>query len=558
MTMFGKKEQEKENPKYVFVVGGVISGVGKGITASSVGKIMQDRGMKVTAIKIDPYINIDAGTMNPTEHGECFVLDDGDETDQDMGNYERFLNIDLTRTNYMTTGRVYQSVIEDERAGKFGGKCVEVVPHIPMEVIRRIELAREKADANLVVIEVGGTIGEYQNMLFLEAARMMKLKNPKDVAVVMVSYLPIPSKVGEMKTKPTQHAARLLNASGLQADIIIARSSLPLDERRKEKLSLFCNVPSSRIISAPDVDSIYDIPDNFEKEGFSDMLCELLYTKCSTEKTEGSVKWDAFIRRANAPVGELKIAVIGKYFDTGDFVLSDSYISVIEAIRHATNHFSRKPVLTWINSVHYETNPEKLAELSGFDGIIVPGGFGSRGVEGIISAIQYAREKKIPYLGLCYGMQLAVIEFARNVAGIAGATTREMNPDAEHLIVTVMESQKDTLSAGRIGGTMRLGACDAYIGKDTIARRAYGSETVSERHRHRYEVNSEYIAQLEKSGLVFSGKSPDGRLMEIAELPESEHPFFLGTQFHPEFKSRPLAPHKLFLAFTEACIKNKK
>ena len=558
MTMFGKKEQEKENPKYVFVVGGVISGVGKGITASSVGKIMQDRGKVVTAIKIDPYINIDAGTMNPTEHGECFVLDDGDETDQDMGNYERFLNVDLTRTNYMTTGRVYQSVIEDERAGKYQGKCVEVVPHIPMEVIRRIEAARIKADASLVVIEVGGTIGEYQNMLFLEAARMMKLKHPKDVAVVMVSYLPVPSKVGEMKTKPTQHAARLLNASGLQADIIIARSTHVLDERRKEKLSLFCNVPSSRIISAPDVDSIYDIPDNFEKEGFSDMLCELLYTKCSTEKTEGSMKWDAFIRRAHAPVGEVKIAVIGKYFDTGDFVLSDSYISVIEAIRHATNNFSRKPVLTWINSVHYETNPEKLAELSEFDGIIVPGGFGSRGVEGIISAIQYAREKKIPYLGLCYGMQLAVIEFARNVAGIAGATTREMNPDAEHLIITVMESQKDTLAEGKIGGTMRLGACDAYIGKDTIARRAYGSESVSERHRHRYEVNLEYVDTLEKAGLVFSGKSPDGRLMEIAELPESDHPFFLGTQFHPEFKSRPLAPHKLFLAFTEACIKNKK
>lgn len=553
-----KKEKDAENPKYVFVVGGVISGVGKGITASSIGKIMQDRGLKVTAIKIDPYINIDAGTMNPTEHGECFVLDDGDETDQDMGNYERFLNIDLTSTNYMTTGRVYQAVIENERALKYEGKCVQVVPHIPMEVIARIEAAQQKAGADLVVIEVGGTIGEYENILFLEAARMMKLKHPKDVAVVMVSYLPVPSKIGEMKTKPTQHAARLLNASGLQADIIIARSTHPLDERRKEKLSLFCNVPQSRIISAPDVESIYDIPDNFEKEGFSEMLCDLLYVKCQSGKTEGAAQWDQFIRRLHAPVGEVKIAVIGKYFDTGDFVLADSYISVIEAIRHATYNFSRTPVLTWINSVEYETNPEKLKELSQYDGIIVPGGFGARGVEGLISAIQYARENKIPYLGLCYGMQLAVIEYARHMAGLTGATTREISKDAEHLIINLMESQKDTVTSGKLGGTMRLGACEAYIGKDTLARAAYGSETVSERHRHRYEVNPAYVQRLEQAGLVFSGKSPDGSLCEIAELPQAVHPFFLGTQFHPEFKSRPLAPHKLFLAFVEACIKGKK
>ena len=306
------------------------------------------------------------------------------------------------------------------------------------------------------------------------------------------------------------------------------------------------------------MDSIYDIPDNFEKEGLSEMLCDLLYLTCKTGRTESAKEWEQFIRRVHAPVGAVKIAVIGKYFDTGDFVLADSYISVIEAVRHATYHYSRKPELTWINSVTYETNPEKLSELSQFDGIIVPGGFGSRGVEGIISAIKYARENKIPYFGLCYGMQLAVIEYARHVGGLKGATTREIDQNAEHLIINVMESQKEKIAKGTYGGTMRLGACEAYIASGTIAREAYGEEHVSERHRHRYEVNSDYIAMLEKAGLVFSGKSLDGSLCEIAELPKTVHPFFLGTQFHPEFKSRPLAPHKLFLAFVEACIKTTK
>lgn len=548
----------EEDPKYIFVVGGVISGVGKGVTASSIGKIMQDRGLSVTAIKIDPYINVDAGTMNPTEHGECFVLDDGYETDQDMGNYERFLNVDIPSDNYMTTGRVYQQVIEDERAGKYGGKCVEVVPHIPMAVIDRIKAAREKANADVVVIEIGGTVGEYQNMLFLEAARMLKLKHPKDVAVVMVSYLPIPSKVGEMKTKPTQHAARLLNASGLQADIIVARSTEPLDEKRKEKLSMFCNVPASRIISAPDVESIYDIPGNFEKEGMSDMLCDLLFLTCKSGRVESAEKWDIFTNRVHAANGDLNIAVVGKYFDSGDFVLSDAYISVIEAIRHAVYAHTKRPVLTWINAVDFEKDPNYVKELAKYDGVIVPGGFGSRGIEGIIMAIQFARENKIPYLGLCYGMQLAVIEFARHVAGLDGANTREVNPEAKHLVIDIMETQKDKIDGGRLGGTMRLGAYMAYIRKDTIAREAYGAEHVSERHRHRYEVNTKYIPEIEKAGLIFSGKSPDSTLMEIAELPRSVHPFFVATQFHPELKSRPLAPHPLFVAFADAALKNRK
>jgi CTP synthase len=555
--MFFNKKSE-EDPKYIFVVGGVISGVGKGVTASSIGKLMQDRGLVVTAIKIDPYINVDAGTMNPTEHGECFVLDDGYETDQDMGNYERFLNVDIPSDNYMTTGRVYQTVIENERAGKYMGKCVEVVPHIPMEVIERIKAAQQKAGADVVVIEVGGTVGEYQNMLFLEAARMLKLRHPKDVAVVMVSYLPIPSKVGEMKTKPTQHAARLLNGSGLQADIIVARSSEPLDETRKEKLSMFCNVPFGRIISAPDVDSIYDIPANFEKEGMSDMLCDLLFLSCKKTRVESAEKWDIFTSRVHATTGDLNIAVVGKYFDTGDFVLSDAYISVIEAIRHATYTLNKRPVLTWINAVDYEKDPNYVKDLVKYDGVIVPGGFGSRGTEGLMMAIRFVRENKIPYLGLCYGMQLAVIEFARNVAGLAGANTREVNPDAPHVVIDVMETQREKLDKKELGGSMRLGAYMAYIRKDTIARDAYKAEHVSERHRHRYEVNPKYIPQIEKAGLVFSGKSPDSTLMEIAELSKSVHPFFLATQFHPEFKSRPLAPHPLFTAFAEAAIKQQK
>lgn len=553
--MFGKKETS--NPKYIFVVGGVISGVGKGITTSSIAKILQDKGLKTTAIKIDPYINVDAGTMNPTEHGEVFVLDDGDETDQDMGNYERFLNVDLSRSNYMTTGRVYQTVIDKERNLEYKGKCVEVVPHIPLEVIDRIERAQKNAGAEAVLIEVGGTVGEYQNMLFLEAARMMRLKHPKDVAFVMVSYLPVPSKVGEMKTKPTQHAVRTLNASGIQPDIIIARSNDPLDEKRKEKLSMFCNVSPERVISAPDVESIYDIPANFERENLSSILCDILYLTCKTSRTESAEKWDIFTNRIHSATKELKIAVVGKYFDTGNYVLSDAYISVIEAIRHATYAVNRKPVLTWINSVEFEENPEKVKELSNYDGVIVPGGFGSRGIEGIIKAIEYARVHKIPYLGLCYGMQLAVIEFARHVVGWNDANTREVDPKSTHLVIDVMASQKDKIEQGNYGGTMRLGAYEAYIGKDTIARGAYGQDRISERHRHRYEVNPKFVGEIESKGLVFSGKSPDSTLMEIAELPQSAHPFFVGTQFHPEFKSRPLAPHPLFKAFAEVASKQK-
>jgi len=552
-----KTKATKKSRKYIFVIGGVISGVGKGVTTSSIAKILQARGLSVTALKIDPYVNVDAGTMNPTEHGEVFVLRDGDETDQDMGNYERFLDTTLTRMNYMTTGRVYQTVIENERNLMYKGKCVQVVPHIPMEAIRRIKHAAQKANADVAVIEVGGTVGEYENILFLEAARMMKTESPEDVAFVMVSYLPMPPKVGEMKTKPTQHATRIANQAGIQPDIIIARSEMPIDKKRKEKIALFCNVGAKQVISAPDVESIYDIPVNFEKNQLADILLDRLNMSQERRRKSRLDRWKKFVRRIKGLKKEVRIAVVGKYFDTGDFVLSDAYISVIEAIKYSSYHLGRKPILTWLNAVDFEKKDKaKLKELSKFDGILVPGGFGERGIEGKLNVIQYARENKIPYFGLCYGMQLLVVEYARNVLGLRGATTHEINPKAKHLIIDIMPDQKEKLAEKDYGGSMRLGGYPAVLKKGTIAREAYGKARVEERHRHRYEVNPEYVEKIEGAGLVFSGTSPDKVLMEIAELPQDAHPFFLATQFHPEFLARPLKPHPLFTEFIKAaCLR---
>ena len=548
----------QKKTKYIFVVGGVISGVGKGVTVSSLGLILKNRGLSVTAIKIDPYINIDAGTMNPTEHGEVFVLADGDETDQDMGNYERFLGVDLNRVNYMTTGRVYQTVIEKERNLEYKGKCVEVVPHIPFEVMRRIKEAGKKVEADVVIIEIGGTVGEYQNMLFLEAARMMKIEYPKDVIFVMVSYLPTPSKIGEMKTKPTQNAVRTLNASGIQPDFLIARGETELDEKRKEKISLFCNIIPDRIIPAPDVESIYDIPLNFEKEKLSNKLCDILGVRCRKINAKVWNSWKNFAKHAHNGKETIKIAMIGKYFETGDFILSDSYLSVIEAIKYSSYMQNKKPIISWLNSVDFEKNPKKLEDLKKYDGIIAPGGFGSRGVEGIIQAVKFARENKIPYFGLCYGMQMMVIEYARNILHLKDANTHEVNPSSKNIVIDIMESQKEHLKNNFYGGSMRLGVYKAVLRDDTVARNAYGKKEIMERHRHRYEVNPAFIGDLEAKGFVFSGRSPDGRLMEIAELPKNKHPFFLGTQFHPEFLARPLDPHPLFTAFIKACIGKKK
>ncbi len=550
--------KKTRTPKYIFVVGGVISGVGKGITASSIAKILQDRGLIVTAIKIDPYINVDAGTMNPTEHGEVFVLPDGDETDQDMGNYERFLDVNLTRANYMTTGRVYQGVIEQERALKFGGACVQVVPHIPLEVISRIQNAQKHARADVVIIEIGGTVGEYENILFLEAARMLKIKHPRDVMFVMVSYLPTPSKIGEMKTKPTQHSVRTLNSSGIQADLIIARSHEGLDQKRKEKISFFCNVPVDHVISAPDINTIYEVPLNFEKQKVAETIAEILDLKLGKKIPARAKAWESLVKKINNGHEEVRIAIVGKYFDSGDFTLSDSYISVLEAIKFSAFSQNRKPVLDWISSEQFEKDPKSVKLLAKYDGVLVPGGFGARGVEGKIMAIKFAREHKIPYFGLCYGMQLAVVEYARHVAGIKGATTREINPKSDECVIDVMDAQREVLKTAHYGGSMRLGAYEAILKLKTLARELYNDATVFERHRHRFEVNPEFIPTIEKAGLVFSGTSPDGTLMEIAELPQKVHPFFLGTQFHPEFQARPLNPHPLFTGFIKASIKHGK
>lgn len=565
-----RKSRSKKNtspapssPKFIFVVGGVMSGIGKGVASSAIGRILKSKGFRVTAIKIDPYINVDAGTMNPTEHGEVFVLEDGYETDQDMGNYERFLGCSLPSINYMTTGRVYQEVIRRERNLEYKGKNVEVVPDIPLEVIRRINEAQKAARADVTIVEVGGTIGEYQNIIFLEAARMMKNRHPEDVGVVMLSYVPIPGNVGEMKTKPTQYAARSLNSVGLQADVILARAEVPLDAKRKEKIAIFCNIDPDHVISAPDVESIYDVPINYEKDGLGNILCDVLgLPHRPTDLTE----WKAFVKKAHNGGRELNIAVVGKYFMSGEYVLSDVYISVIESIKHAAAALNLKVKLSYLDSGVYEKSAAKLKQLDRYDGILVPGGFGTRGVEGIIAAVGYAREKKIPYFGLCYGMQLLVIEYARSKAKIAGATTAEMDKKAAHPVIDVMPEQKEKLVKQDYGGTMRLGTYPCKLKPGSVAFGAYASNSklktknsklIHERHRHRYEVNPAYIQQLEDAGLVFSGTSPDKRLMEIAELPRKLHPFFLGTQFHPEFLSRPLEPHPLFVEFLKASSKKK-
>lgn len=549
-----KNKEWEKNAKYIFVFGGVMSGIGKGVAASSIAKIIQARGFSVTAMKIDPYVNVDAGTMNPTEHGEVFVLASGLETDQDMGNYERFLNVTLPSSNYMTTGSVYQSVIDKERNLEYKGKCVQIIPHVTNEVIGKIEKASKINKADVVIIEVGGTTGDYENDMFTEAARQMKMRHPKNVLFAMISYVPYPNKIGEMKTKPTQQAARSLNSAGVQPDIIIARSEQEIDKKRKEKIALFCNVEEKDVISAPDVNSIYEVPLNFEKDNLSSNILKKLSLK---PKQTDLQQWRNFTARVQDAKIPVKIGIVGKYFGTGDCVLSDSYISVIEAIKHASFTQNRVPEIEWINSEAYEKDPKKVGEVGKFDGIIVPGGFGERGVEGKILAIQYAREHKIPYLGLCYGMQLMVTEFARNVVGLKGAHTTEIKPRAKHPVIDLMPEQYKNIKEGHYGATMRLGNYPCKIKKSTKAFTAYRKGSIEERHRHRYEVNPRYVKRLERAGLVFSGISPDRKLMEIAELPKELHPFMLGSQFHPEFTSAPLKPNPLFFQFIKAA-KNKK
>ena len=537
--------------KFIFVSGGVISGIGKGVATSAIALLLKSRGFKVTAIKADPYLNVDAGTLNTIEHGEVFVLDDGMECDQDLGNYERFLDQSLNKTNYITTGQVFKAVIERERELGYEGKTVEFFQDPPREITGRILKCAKVNKAEIVLLEVGGTVGEYQNMLYLEANRLLKLKYPRDVLHVHLTYLPIPSSIGEMKSKPAQMSILQLASSGIHADFVLARSSFALDDKRREKIAISCGIEPENIISAPDVENIYQIPLNFENQNLSDKILSKLNTK---PRRSDLADWKVMVNKALTARKVAKIAMVGKYFTTGDFMLSDAYLSVIESIKHAAPLFDFKPKMKWIDSAEIEK--EGVDILANFDGIVVPGGYGSRAVEGIVAAIKFARENRIPYFGLCYGMQQAAIEFARNVLGYKDANTTEINPNTKHPVIDVMTSQKDLVKYHNLGGTQRLGSWEWKARKGTKFVEAYKSQAGSDRHRHRYEFNNKYKEIFAKSGMVISATTKDGKLVEAMEL--KDHPFFVGVQFHPELKSRPLKPHPLYIAFMEAVSKFKK
>jgi len=524
--------------KYIFVTGGVISGLGKGITTSSIGLLLKSRGIKVTAIKIDPYLNCDAGTMNPYQHGEVFVLDDGSELDLDFGNYERFLDVNLTGEHNITTGTIYREVIERERRGDYLGQTVQIIPHITDAIKENIRRVAERAGAEVTMIEIGGTVGDIESMPFLEAARQLHQElGPENCLFVHTTLLPVVGPVGEQKTKPTQHSVRELRAIGIQPDIIIGRSEEPLKEHIKEKISLFCNVPIEAVISAPNARLIYQVPIFFEEQGLADLLLERL----ELPARQGDLtRWREFLDHALHPQQEVTVAIVGKYT-----ALTDSYLSYTEALTHAGAELRTAVNILWIEAEDF--SPDLLEDVQG---LIIPGGFGERGSEGKIRAIRYARERRLPFLGICFGFQLAVIEYARSVLGYREANSTELDPETPYPVIDLLPEQRKIKEKG---ATMRLGASPVLIEPGSLAWRLYGQEEVRERHRHRYEVNPDYIEELEAAGLKFSGRSPDGR-MEIGELPKREHPFFIASQFHPEFKSRPTKPHPLFLGFLRACL----
>lgn len=548
-----------KGPKFIFVSGGVISGIGKGITSASIGAILKSKGFTVSPVKVDMYLNQDAGTIRPQEHGEVFVTDDGIETDQDLGHYERFIDQPLHRVNYITTGQIYAEVLRKERAFEYNGEDVEAIPHVTDEIIRRFYLAAKKSD--FTIVELGGTVGEYQNGIFFEASRIMKLRHPSDVIQIHVAYLPIPSYLGEMKSKPVQQSVRMLNSMGIEPDIVVGRSEVEIDDRRKERVALFCNVDKDAVISNPDVKSIYEVPLILEKQHMGNLI---LRKFGMSPRSRDLKDWNNLFKSIKSIRKKVKIAVVGKYFGTGNFELADSYVSVIESIKHACWKSGCHPELHWIDSAKIEKHgAEKY--LGKFDGVVVPGGFGSRGTEGMVEAIKYARTQKIPYLGLCYGMQMATIEFARNAAGLKNANTTEVDPKTPYPVIHIMPDQEKKLLNREYGGSMRLGAWDCVITPGTKTDAEYtnsgvvpakGSKKIRERHRHRYEFNNKYRAALEKAGLVIAGTTPDKKLVEIIEL--KSHPYFVGSQFHPEFKSRPLKPHPLFLGFVKAIVKTKK
>lgn len=531
--------------KYIVVSGGVLSGLGKGITAASLGLLLQSRGYKVTIMKCDMYLNIDAGTMNPLEHGEVFVTEDGLETDQDLGHYERFLNVSLSKANYLTNGQIYKYVLDKERALEYEGRCVEPYHHIPPEIVDRWRVAGEKNKADIIIVELGGTVGEYEGLLFFEAYRRLKLKNPKDVVLVHVGYLPAPGNIGELKSKPIQQSISTLNSLGIMPDFVVGRAEKPVDEKRKEKIALASGLPPENIISNPDLGSVYKVPLFLRKEKLDLKVLRKLGLKVGKSDLKSWIKMvDATDRKKDKIV---KIGIIGKYQRSGDYILQDSYVSVVEALKHASAATGIGIEVCWIDS------EDKKMDLNLFDAILVPQGWGRRGIEGKVAAIKYARENNIPYLGLCFGMQMATIEFARNVLGLTGANTEEAEDGTKHPVIHTMDYQKELIKNKMYGGTIRLGAWPLKIKRGTLLEKIYRKTTVlNERHRHRYEFNNTYRKQFEKAGFVISGTSPDGRLVEAIEL--RNHKFFLGTQFHPEYISRFLSPHPIFINFLKATV----
>lgn len=530
--------------KYIFVTGGVVSSIGKGITTASIGRLLVNRGFKVTPLKIDPYINKDAGTMNPYQHGEVFVTDDGAETDLDLGHYERFIGGNLTRDSNFTTGSVYGAVIEKERHGEYLGNTVQLIPHITDEIKGRIYKLADDSGAHIMIVEIGGTIGDFETPPFTEAIRQIRLdvgrENTLFVHVSLIAYV---GPWGETKTKPTQHSVKALMELGIQPDILICRSKSALTDDHKRKLSLFCSVPREAVIEARDTKNIYEIPLVFERQGLADLITDRLHLPdCSPDSTA----WEQMVSKMKKPENEVNLVIVGKYTQNGD-----AYISITEALKHGGIANNAEVNIKWVESDHLEETTDVSKYLSGADGIVVPGGFGYRGVEGKIKAVQYARENKVPYLGLCYGLHMAVIEFARNVLGFKDANTIECDPDTKYPVINLMEDQKKVAD---MGGTMRLGSYPCKLDPESNAFKAYGTDLIHERHRHRYEFNNEYREQFVSNGIRLAGLSPDENLVEIIEI--KDHPWFVATQFHPEFKSQALKPHPLFKGFIKAALEH--
>jgi CTP synthase len=534
-----------DNTKYIFVTGGVTSSLGKGIIAASLAKLLQAQGYRTTIQKLDPYINVDPGTLNPYEHGECYVTDDGAETDLDLGHYERFLNVPTSQANNVTTGRIYQSVIEKERRGEFLGKTVQVIPHITDEIKNRVQILGKSGDYDIVITEIGGTVGDIESLPYIEAVRQLKWDLGEHNAIVIhLTLIPYLAAAGELKTKPTQHSVKTLMESGVMADILVCRTEYELPEDLRSKLALFCNVREEAVIQSIDASTIYDVPNLMLEQGLDKVVLKKLELKSATPDL---TQWNKFLSRHKNPKSEITIGLIGKYVE-----LQDSYKSILESFIHAG---AVNEVKVNVESIHSEYLNEQNAKLklSHLDGVLVAPGFGERGIEGKIDAIRYVREQNIPFLGICLGMQMAVIEFARNVIGLSDANSTEMMPNTTHPVIDLMESQK---SITKKGGTMRLGAWDCKISSDSIALKVYGAHTIKERHRHRYEFNNKYKAEIEAAGMIATGLNPETGLVEIIEVPN--HPWFVGVQYHPEYKSTVANPHPLFVAFVRAALKYKK